>query len=96
MSSFRVDAERVMESSRAVEASAGAVADEVQTMMSNLRGLQDSWQGQAAEGFQSVVDEWHGVQEQVRESLQGIREALAVAGRQYAEVEDANSRMFRF
>ena len=94
MSRFEVDSTRVSEASAAVLSSAGALSTEVDRMMRNLVDLQSSWKGQASSGFQGVVTEWRGTQERVRAALEDIQRALAAAGRQYADVEAANVRMF--
>ena len=59
-----------------------------------LTELQGSWKGQAATSFQHVVTDWGATQERVRSSLEDIRQALALAGNQYAEAEMAAARMF--
>jgi hypothetical protein len=41
-----------------------------------------------------VIADWRATQERVRSSLEEIQRALAVAGRQYAEVESTTAAMF--
>ena len=94
MSRFEVDSARVGEASAAVRTSVGTISTEVDQMMRNLLDLQTSWRGQAATQFQGVVADWRATQERVRQSLEDISAALAAAGQQYAEVEQANARMF--
>lgn len=94
MSQLEVDSERILTASNEVSRSADAVTTEVQTMMRSLYALQDTWRGSAASNFQVVINDWKAVQERVADSLAGIRDALAVAGRQYGDVEDANAKLF--
>jgi 6 kDa early secretory antigenic target len=94
MSRYQVDSAQVMQASGAVQTSAQLIGDEVDVMMRHLLDLQASWQGQAANSFQSVVADWRATQERVRSSLEEIQRALAVAGRQYAEVESTTAAMF--
>jgi early secretory antigenic target protein ESAT-6 len=94
MGSFEVDAERVSAAAKAVTTSSANLSAEVDHMMRNLNALQDSWRGAAATKFQEIIGEWKGVQERVKESLADINEALLQAGRQYSEVETANTRLF--
>lgn len=94
MPMIEADSERIVAASNEVTRSTDAVATEVSGMLRNLYALQDTWRGSAASNFQSVIDEWRGVQERVAESLSGIRDALAVAGKQYDEVEAANTKLF--
>lgn len=94
MSRFEVDSARVAQASAAVTGSVGSINAEVERMMRNLLDLQNSWRGQAATQFQGVIGDWRATQERVRQSLEDISSALNAAGQQYAEVEQANARMF--
>ncbi len=94
MSRFEVDSAQVAQASAGIQSSSGQIQTEVDAMMRMLLALQSSWQGQAASSFQQVVADWRGVQERVRASLEEIQRALALAGRQYEEVEAAAARMF--
>ena len=91
---FEVDGARVAQASTAVQASAQQIGAEVDGMMRHLVDLQSCWQGQAANSFQEVVGRWRGTQERVRVALEEIQQAMAVAARQYEEVEAAATRMF--
>jgi WXG100 family type VII secretion target len=94
MTRFEVDSAQVSAASVAVQASAQQIGTEVDRMMRHLLDLQSSWRGQAATSFQHVVTDWRGTQERVRTALEEIRAALAVAGRQYEDVEASAVRMF--
>jgi early secretory antigenic target protein ESAT-6 len=94
MSRFEVDVAQVVRAGSAVQASATTIAAEVDQMMRHLVELQGSWKGAGAASFQQVVTDWRSTQDRVRASLEEIQRALAAAGRQYAEVEDATVRMF--
>ncbi len=94
MSRFEVDSDAVSAASGKVQGSIGTLSSEVDLMMRHLDELQSTWRGGAANSFAVVVAEWRATQERVKESLQSIQGALALAGRQYAEVEDSTTRMF--
>jgi WXG100 family type VII secretion target len=94
MTQFQVDSAQVAQASAAVHASATQIGSEVDRMMRHLLDLQSSWRGQASVSFQHVVGEWRATQERVRTVLEEIQGALALAGRQYEEAEDAAVRMF--
>lgn len=94
MTRFEVDSAQVAQASGAVQASAQRIGTEVDQMMRHLLDLQGSWRGQAASSFQQVVADWRATQERVRASLEEIQRALAVAGQNYAEAEEAAARMF--
>ena len=94
MTRFEVDSAQVTQAGVAVQASAQQIGAEVDRMMRHLLELQAGWQGQAATSFHHVITEWRGTQERVRAALDEIQAALAVAGRQYEEVEASAVRMF--
>ena len=94
MTRFEVDSAQVAQASGAVRASAQRIGTEVDQMMRHLLDLQGSWRGQAASSFQQVVADWRATQERVRASLEEIQRALAVAGQNYAEAEEAAARIF--
>jgi WXG100 family type VII secretion target len=94
MTRYEVDSAQVIQAGAAVQASAQQIGDEVDRMMRHLLDLQGSWRGQAATSFQGVIGDWRATQERVRASLEDIQRALALAGRQYAEVESTTAAMF--
>jgi WXG100 family type VII secretion target len=94
MTHFEVDSARVTQAGAAVSTSAASISAEVDAMMRHLLDLQSSWRGAAATSFQQVVTDWRATQDRVRTNLEEIQRALAVAGRQYEEVEAAATRMF--
>jgi WXG100 family type VII secretion target len=94
MSRYEVDSAQVTQAGAAVQASAQQIGAEVDRMMRHLLDLQSSWKGQASASFQHVVADWRGTQERVRLSLEEIQRALATAGQNYAQAEEAAARMF--
>ena len=94
MSRFEVDSAQVTQAGAAVAASAQQIGAEVDRMTRHLLELQSSWKGQASVSFQNVAADWRATQERVRASLEDIQRALAVAGQNYAQAEEAATRMF--
>ena len=94
MTRFQVDSEAVATATARVRATIGRIQGEVGAMHAQLDELQGSWSGSAAGAFQSVVAEWKATQARVEDSLAAIAAALAHAGAQYAETEEANARLF--
>jgi early secretory antigenic target protein ESAT-6 len=94
MTRYQVDSDAVLSSGAAIHASIGRIQAEVNGMYSQLSNLEASWSGQAASAFQGVVGDWRITQQRVEESLATINQALATAGRQYADVEQQNARLF--
>ena len=95
MTRYSVDSDAVFAATTAVQASIGRIQSEVAALRGRLGDLQSSWGGQASIAFQSVVTDWGSTQQRVEESLGAISGALGQAGRQYAEIEESNARLFR-
>lgn len=94
VSLFEVDSDRVLTTAANAAVTAGELSAQSDALMAQLRSLADSWKGAAAQGFQTVAEEWAGVNRHVQDSLRSINEALRAAGLQYEEVEAANTRLF--
>lgn len=95
MSLFQVDVDRVLSTAATAQTRSDDIAALVDALLADLTSLADTWQGAASSGFQAAAQEWRGVQLTVHDSLRSINEALRLAGQQYQEVEDANTRMFQ-
>jgi WXG100 family type VII secretion target len=94
MTSYQVDSDAVLGATNAVRTSIGRIQAEVGSLHGQLVSLQNSWSGQAANAFQSVVTDWKSTEQRVEESLDAISRALGQAGQHYAEIEAANARLF--
>lgn len=95
MAVYSVDSDAVLATTAAVRGTIDRLQAETQAMLSQLTQLQGSWTGSAAVAFQGVVDQWRATQRQVEDALSGINTALAAAGRQYADAEQATTSLFR-
>ena len=95
MAVFSVDSDAVLSTTAAVRGTIDRLQGETQAMLAQLTQLQASWTGSAAVAFQGVIDQWRVTQRQVEDSLAGINAALAAAGRQYADAEQATTNLFR-
>ncbi|WP_026820164.1 WXG100 family type VII secretion target [Arthrobacter castelli] len=94
MAQFNVDSEALQVKSAAVRGSVERIRAEVETMQRSLQELQGSWTGAASTTFQGLIVEWRGTQVKVESSLESINTALSAAATQYAQTEQANTRMF--
>jgi WXG100 family type VII secretion target len=95
MAVFSVDSDAVLATTSAVRGTIDRLQGETSAMMSQLLQLQSTWTGSASVAFQSVIDQWRATQRHVEDSLAGINTALAAAGRQYADAEQATTSLFR-
>lgn len=94
MTRYQVDSEAVLSATGAVRNSISRIQSEVASLHGQLANLQGSWTGQAATAFGAVVEEWKATQQRVEENLAAINQALTQAGQHYADIEQANARLF--
>ncbi|WP_207454058.1 WXG100 family type VII secretion target [Herbiconiux sp. SYSU D00978] len=94
MSSYQVDSDAVLATTSSVTATTGRIAAEVAALYAQLVDLQSTWSGAASSAFQAVAADWKATQARVEANLEAINTALATAGRQYAEIEQSNTRLF--
>ncbi len=94
MAQFHVNSDDLAAKSQAVKFSIDQLRAEVDTMQRNLLDLQGSWSGPAATNFQTLMADWRSTQLRVEASLESINAALSMAATQYAQAEEANTRLF--
>jgi WXG100 family type VII secretion target len=91
-----VDSEAVAGAAAAITGTVGRLQGEASALQSQLDQLQGVWTGQAAQAFQTVVQQWRTTQANLEQVLAGIDHALRQAGDQYVQIELANARLFGF
>ena len=94
MTTYQVDSEAVLAATTATRGTIGRIEAEVAALYGQLVNLEGSWTGQASIAFQGAVADWKAMQQRIEESLAGLNQALTVAGQQYADIEQANTRLF--
>jgi WXG100 family type VII secretion target len=94
MTQYQVDSEAVLGQAAAARGAIARIQAEVAGLLALLTSLDGTWTGQAAAAFQGAVAEWRATQHQVEQSAEGLNQALNQAGQQYADVEQANARLF--
>jgi WXG100 family type VII secretion target len=94
MTHFSVDSEQVLAANSTIQATISRLQTEVDNLHANLQGLQNSWQGVAANSFQELVAKWRTTATTVQTQLGEVSTALAFAAKQYSEIEQANVRLF--
>ncbi|KAA9131104.1 WXG100 family type VII secretion target [Microbacterium caowuchunii] len=95
MAVFSVDSDAVIAATATIRGTADRIQGEATSLMSQLQALQSSWTGAASGMFQGSVEQWRAAQRTVEDALGTIHLALAAAGQQYAEAEQANMGLFR-
>lgn len=95
MSTFSVDSDALFAATATMRGTIERLQTESASLLAQLTQLQSSWTGSAAVLFHGTLDQWRTTQLQVEESLGAIGHALAAAGQQYLEVEQANASLFR-
>ncbi len=94
MTHFSVDSEQVLAANTTIQATISRLQAEVDSLHASLQSLQGSWQGAAATSFQELVGRWRITATTVQQNLNEVSIALAHAAKQYAEIEQANTRLF--
>ena len=94
MTAYAVDAEQVSAASTQACATASTIRTEVDTLMSQLLALQDSWTGGAQANFQATITQWQGIQAQTHDALDSISTQLQAAATTYADAEAHSSALF--
>jgi len=94
MTRYQVDSDAVTAATGTVRGAMSRIQGEVSGLHGQLVALQGAWTGQASAGFQTAVNDWKLTQQRVEESLAMLGAALDQAGRQYADVEAQNARLF--
>ncbi|MGO4785403.1 WXG100 family type VII secretion target [Cryobacterium sp. W22_MBD10_FK3] len=94
MTQFQVDSEALITTTGSARATMARIQAEVAALLGQLTGLEGSWTGQASAQFQAAVSAWRTTQLHVEQSADALNQALGQAGQQYAEVEQANARLF--
>ncbi len=94
MTQFQVDSEQISAANLTIQATISRIGAEVESLHAQLSGLQSSWTGVAAAGFQELIGRWRITAAAVDGQLAEIGSALSIAAQQYAEIEAANSRLF--
>lgn len=95
MAVFSVDSDAVLTATASVRGTAERLEAETSSMLAQLTHLQSAWTGAASGAFHGVVEQWRATQRQVEDALASISQALAAAGRQYAEAEQVSLSLFR-
>ncbi|MGG7465661.1 MULTISPECIES: WXG100 family type VII secretion target [unclassified Plantibacter] len=94
MTVFQVDSAAVASASTAATATIGQVQADLGRLSAQLSALQSEWTGAASAAFQAKAEQWRTTQRVVEDNLLELARALAAAGAQYDEIEQANARMF--
>jgi 6 kDa early secretory antigenic target len=95
MAVFSVDSDAVLTTTAAMRGSIERLEGESAGLLAQLSQLQGSWTGAAAASFHGSAENWRAMHAQLTAALAEISAALAVAGQQYADVEQHSIGLFR-
>lgn len=95
MATFSVDSDAVLTTTAAIRGSIDRLEAESSALLAQLSSLQGSWTGTAAAAFHGSAENWRATHLQLTAALADINQALSVAGRQYADVEQSSTSLFR-
>ncbi|SDT21755.1 WXG100 family type VII secretion target [Microterricola viridarii] len=94
MSQFSVDSEQIIATSNVVQAGIERLRAEAHSLTAQVTNLQGAWAGQASSAFQAAAGDWRTMNLQVDATLAALAQSLGSAGAHYAEIEQANARLF--
>ncbi|QPK94322.1 WXG100 family type VII secretion target [Actinomyces sp. zg-332] len=96
MTVFTVDSNELSNTSVLVNNCADNIRSQVQTMLSYLHQLENSWSGQASMQFHDLADNWHKAQINVEDCLLQISHQLNNAANTYSQAEQEATALFNF
>lgn len=88
MTAYAVDAEEISTASAQACATAATIRTEVDTLMTQLLGLQDSWTGGAQINFETTISQWEA------DTLDQISSQLQDAATTYSDAETHSMGLF--
>lgn len=94
MTAYAVDAEEISTASAQACATAATIRTEVDTLMTQLLGLQDSWTGGAQINFETTISQWETIQTQTHDTLDQISSQLQDAATTYSDAETHSMGLF--
>lgn len=94
MTAFAVDAAEISTASARACATAATIRTEVDSLMTQLLALQDSWTGGAQVNFQETITQWEAIQTQTHDSLDTISTQLEFAASTYSDAEAHTTALF--
>ena len=94
MTAYAVDAEEISTASAQACATAATIRTEVDTLMTQLLGLQDSWTVGAQINFETTISQWEAIQTQTHDTLDQISSQLQDAATTYSDAETHSMGLF--
>ena len=91
---YQVDSDAVLAATSTARNTIARVQADIQSLTSQLHGLQGSWSGQASAAFQQVLSEWKSTHAQVEAQLMTLTDTLTQVAHHYSDLEAQNARMF--
>lgn len=94
MSQITVTPDDINEVAGEVASGASDIEGQRAALLAKIRGLGDSWQGQAAAALQELYERWDRDAQELMETLQEISQAMRQAATRYEETEVNITRGF--
>ena len=94
MSIYTVNSEELLNTSNLITGCAENIKTQVNTMMTYLNQLENTWSGAASMQFQNLAQNWHATQIQVENNLNEISLQLNNAANTYREAEENATALF--
>lgn len=94
MSDFRVSSEAIRNVAGQVASGAEEIDAQRQTLLSQIHGLGDSWQGSAATALQTLYEKWDSDVRTLQTTLTEIGQTMQEAATNYETTETGVQRSF--
>jgi 6 kDa early secretory antigenic target len=94
MSQFRVSPEQIRAVAGQVASGGAEIEQQRTTLLGQIQGLGDSWQGSAASALQGLYEKWDSDARTLMTTLSEISQQMNQAAAQYEETETSVTGMF--
>lgn len=96
MPAIKVTSEQLDSVSNQLKSGSEDVAQQLQSMESQVKGVVDAdWQGAASDSFRNMWDQWQVGAKQVKEALDGISQMMGQAANTYRDTEEQLANQMR-
>jgi len=94
MADFQVSSEAIRGVASQVASGAEEINSQLQTLMAQIHGLGDSWQGAAASALQALYEKWNSEAQALQATLVEISQTMQTAAANYETTEAGVQRSF--
>ncbi|MQS12283.1 WXG100 family type VII secretion target [Streptomyces kaniharaensis] len=94
MGQFKMTAQEMQAFAKRIEEAIGKIAQERTKLNSTMGSVSGGWQGQAAEAYKRLQEQYNGDIDKLNESLRAIKGAIELTVKHYAATEAEQQQQF--